>query len=181
MKRLLPVILVFCVMLTSCNAYYRSKYPREYSETVAEYASEYGVPEEIIYAVIKCESDFNPDAVSSAGACGLMQIMPKTYEWLTRLMGTEYDPDTIFDPDSNIRSGVYMLSYLYRLFGCWETVYAAYNAGQGTVGGWLADTRYSADGVTLSDIPYPETERYVDRVADAREHYSELYYNDEDE
>ena len=54
-------------------------YPREYSSYVQRYAKEYNVPEYVVYTVIKIESDYDKSALSSVGACGLMQLMPETY------------------------------------------------------------------------------------------------------
>ena len=58
-------------------------HPLEYSEYVEQYSSEYNIPEYIVYAIIKVESDFDPKAMSSSGALGLMQMMPSTFKWLT--------------------------------------------------------------------------------------------------
>lgn len=178
--RKIIIILCFALLLASCGPSLTEQYPRKYEDFVTAASLEFGVPEDIIYAVIKCESDFRPDVKSSVGACGLMQLMHPTYEWLqTYKMGEECDPSKIFDPESNIRTGTCMLKYLYGIFNNWETVFAAYNAGQGTVGGWLADERYSDDGVTLKEIPYKETKQYVNRIRTARRYYIELYYMEE--
>lgn len=180
MNRLFAFVLLFALFLTSCTADLEAMYPRLYSETVCAASAEFSVPEYIIYAVIKCESDFSADAVSGAGAQGLMQLMPSTYEWLNLYkMDGVCDLSLITDTESNIRTGTCMLGYLYGIFGNWETVFAAYNAGQGRVSGWLADTRYSLDGVTLFDIPYAETKQYVNRVCTARDNYIKLYYSEE--
>lgn len=148
-------------------------YPRSYSALVTKYSDEYGVPKDVIYAVIKVESGFSPSAESPKGAIGLMQLMPSTYEWLCGKVGVEYDEEKITDPETNIKCGTYYLSYLYNEFAVWETVYAAYNAGQGTVREWLATEEYSKDG-HLTKIPYAETSRYVEKVSEAREVYLEL-------
>lgn len=165
-----------------------------YASFVSRYAEEYDVPETVVYAVIETESHFDPNAESPVGACGLMQLMPETYEWILGKLGdapsdlgqaegnaeeavsSETPNETeknIFDPEINIRCGVYYLSYLYDRFGVWETAYAGYNAGPNIVSRWLSDERYSSDGVTLSSIPYTETANYVIKVSDARKRYEE--------
>ena len=73
-------------------------YPREYTEYVTAYAAEYGVPEPLVYAVIRAESGFDERAESRVGAKGLMQMMPDTLDWLSRLIGEE-TPTDIFDPE----------------------------------------------------------------------------------
>lgn len=158
------------------NLYYAVQsrnYPRGYSEYVEKYAEMYGVPESVIYAVIKVESNFKYDATSYKNARGLMQLMPGTYEWLCEKEGIDPEKQSIDDPETNIRIGTRYLSYLYDQFGVWETVYAAYNAGHGTVRTWLADEQYGRDGHLIS-IPYPETAAFVKKVAAARQIYDKL-------
>ena len=75
----LSVVIGFLYQVISDRAD-RAKYPQPYSEYVTKYSTEYGVPEYIIYSTIKVESSFNSNAESSAGAIGLMQIMPDTLE-----------------------------------------------------------------------------------------------------
>ena len=107
----------------------RVRFPREYAEYVSEYSAAYGVPEYIVYAVIKTESDFVSNAVSSAGAVGLMQITPDTFAWISMLMKETNEAGMLYDPATNIRSGTYLLSYLYMRYNRWDVVFAAYNAG----------------------------------------------------
>lgn len=155
------------------SAIQSKNYPRAYSEYVQKYAQMYGVPESVIYATIKVESDFKYDAESYKSARGLMQLMPGTFEWLCEKEGIDPESVSIDDPEINIRIGTKYLSYLYGEFEIWDTVYAAYNAGHGVVRNWLADEKYSKDG-HLTDIPYSETASYVKKVADAREIYEKL-------
>lgn len=138
-------------------------YPMRYQQYVSYYADLYAVPPEIVYAVIRTESQFDPDAVSKAGARGLMQLMPQTYRAVASEIGRVPDECLAFDPGMNIQCGVYLLSQLYRKYAVWETAFAAYNAGETAVDRWLNDARYSHNGC-LTKIPYGETERYVKRV-----------------
>ena len=84
----------------------------------------------------------------------------------------------IYDPDTNIRYGVWYLSYLYGRFDSWDNAFAAYNAGPGNVSKWLKDSEYSSDGETLSYIPFKETRNYVVKVNRAIEVYDRLYYSE---
>ncbi len=154
----------------------RQSHPREFSEYVEEYSEAYGVPEYIIYAIIKTESDFVSSAKSGAGAIGLMQIMPATFEWMCDLLGEDYEHGMLYDPETNIKYGTYYLSYLYGIYARWPTVYAAYNAGLGTVDIWLKSAKYSNDGMSLYYIPYEETRNFVEDVTKASELYASLYY-----
>lgn len=116
-----------------------------YAASVHQAAITYYLPPPLLYAVIKAESGFRSDAVSRAGARGLMQLMPRT----ARALGVR-DP---LDADQNIRGGALFLRRLADRFdGDLELTLAAYNAGPGTV------KRYR--GVP----PYKETQAYVRRV-----------------
>ena len=155
-------------------------YPLEYTEFVGMYAKEYNIPEYVILAVIKIESDFDPHATSHVGAMGLMQMMPDTFEWLTGGEHLkEYLPAaSLYSPDVSIRYGTYYLLYLYRKFDYnWDTALAAYNGGEGNVTKWLADPEYSDGEGNLTYIPIRETRNYVKKVNAAIDTYKKLYYN----
>ena len=158
----------------------KQTYPKKYAEFVEKYSDAYGVPETIIYAVIKAESNFDRTAVSSAEppALGLMQLQEETYKWVASYLLKE-TPSAfdIYDPETNIRNGTRYLAYLYGRFGNWDTVFAAYNAGPGNVSKWLEDSEYSDDGETLKYIPFKETRGYVEKVNRFRETYERLYYS----
>ena len=153
-------------------------YPTDYSEYVEKAASDYGLEPSIIYSIIRTESNFNPDAQSNAGAYGIMQIMPASFDWLQELRGEEgkYDADALFEPEICIDYGSYLLKYFYDYYGNEQCAVAAYNAGF-VVSDWLADPQYSSDGETLNDIPYPETNDYVTKVQSAKEMYKKLYFS----
>jgi soluble lytic murein transglycosylase-like protein len=116
-----------------------------YHQEIMEAAKRYGVPPRLVAAIIRTESDFNPQAVSIKGARGLMQLMPAT----ARALGVADS----FDPRANIDGGVrHLRGLLDRLGNDLALVLAAYNAGEQAV----AQHR----GVP----PYPETQHYVARV-----------------
>lgn len=153
----------------------KTLYPMKYAEYVEKYSEEYGVDPRLVYAVIKTESSFNPDAVSYADAAGLTQITPETFEWLKQKLGEENKNLTLYDPETSIKYGAFFLSYLINEFGDANTAIAAYHAGRGRVIGWLEDKKISPDGKTLSEIPIPETAHYVKKVNKALNIYNNLY------
>ncbi len=184
--RFLAVLLIICTSIAVgvgvnliWNTVDEGTHPRKYREIVSQYASEYNVPEYIIFAVIKVESDFDPLAESSKGARGLMQMMPSTFEWLT---GDEHlqenlNKKSLNKPDVSIRYGTYYLCYLYRKFDYnWNTALAAYNAGEGNVANWLKNSEYTDENGNLTQIPFSETKAYVSKVNDAMSMYKKLYY-----
>lgn len=161
-----------------CTAIERQTHPRKYAEYVSVYAEAYDVPEDVIYAVIHTESHFDSAAVSSKGAVGLMQLLPKTFLWLTDdMLGEHLSEAVLYDPETNIRYGTYLLARLYTRYGDWNTAAAAYNAGSGNVDEWLKDPSCTDQYGFLNRIPYNETASYVKKFSAARKTYQRLYYS----
>lgn len=151
-------------------------YPRDYATYVEAASDTYSVPEPIIYALIKCESDFDPSAVSSAGAVGLCQVMPDTFLWLTdEILFEHFEPGMLYDPETNIRYGTCYLARLYDQFGDWSLAFAAYNAGPGRVEDWLDDPTLADGEGGLRKIPFKETRSYVKKMNRAWARYEKLY------
>lgn len=176
------ILLVIAALLLGIAAvlgyslYVKKSYPTDYSEYVEKYSAEYGVDKFLVYAVIKTESGFRADAVSSAKARGLMQITEVTFDWIKFRLGDEesefYD---MYDPETNIRYGCWFLGFLCEEFGNVEEVAAAYHAGRSKVNEWLNDEKYSADGVHLDVIPGRDTAHYVSKITKALDTYIRLY------
>ena len=123
-----------------------------YAAEVRAASLEFGVEEAVVRAIIHAESAFRPNAVSHAGAQGLMQLIPAT--------ASRFGVADVFDPNQNIRGGVQYLAWLLKRFNNDLTLAAAgYNAGEGAV------DRHG--GVP----PYAETQRYVVRVGQLAERY----------
>ena len=173
----ISVLLGFLLDIVITKIEYKAyKKPDEYAQYIEKYSEKYDVPEHVIYSVIKAESGFDRKAESGAGAIGLMQMMPDTFEELTDIHFKEYlDVSMLYDAETSIRYGTFYLSYLYGIYGEWSVVFAAYNAGPGNVRDWLEDETYSSDGKTLDKIPFKETRNYVSRVNRYIEKYDELY------
>lgn len=153
-------------------------YPQRYQETVGFYAEQYGLDENLIYAFIKTESSFNPQAESSVGARGLMQITEETFLWIKTKIAPneEITFDDMYDPETNIRFGTYLVAAsLQRYGGDVRTAAAAYHSGWGTVDTLLLDERYSADGKTLTDFPYTQMNLYTKKIQKNYEKYNQIY------
>lgn len=175
-KRLVPIclLLIPCILFALATLAFKRMFPLGYQDVVSAYAHEADLPASLVNAVICCESRFRPEAVSSAGACGLMQLTPPTFRELVSELGLPPNSD-LFDPAANIRCGTYYLKKLMTLFPEPSTALAAYNAGIGNVSDWLADPKYSHDGRTLHTIPFAETRKYVKRVLFAQKIYENIY------
>lgn len=179
---LVIIIIVISVLLLIVGGYYgysvylERTYPLEYEEYVEKYSKEYNVDKYLVYAVIKTESGFKPDALSNVGARGLMQIMEDTFDWIKFRMGdTETAYFDMYVAEDNIRYGCWFLGYLTKEFGNVEAVAAAYHAGRGKVNEWLSNKEYSKDGVHLDTIPSNDTAHYVSKITKAMNTYVKLY------
>ncbi len=154
----------------------RKNHPREFTGTVETYSAAYGVPEYILYAVIKEESGFQSNKVSDNGRIGLFQIHPDMLEWLNGITKENLGPGLLYDPETNIRCGAYILSYLYTENGAWIPALAAYEAGQAVVDEWeKVDALVDSAGY-LKTIPDDATASFVKRILKSAEMYRKLYY-----
>lgn len=148
-------------------------YPRAYRDIVSFYAEEYGLPENLVYSLIKTESGFSPGVVSSKGARGLTQITEETFLWLKGKL----DPDMSLDhsslnqPELSIRYGAFFLSLCMERYGRdIPTAAAAYHSGWGTV-----DSLLENSSRTLTAFPYEQMNRYVRKIINAMRWYDRLY------
>lgn len=140
-----------------------------YRKLIEQYAAEYGVNPAYVSAIIMEESHYDPRAVSSKGARGLMQFMPDTFDWVKRNCGYKSaDFDVVYQPEAAIKMGCYLLKYIIGQLGTDDPILVAcaYHAGWGNVTKWIAN--YSTDGKTLSlsQIPKNDTRVYAERVVE---------------
>jgi soluble lytic murein transglycosylase len=153
--------------------YERARYPLRYDQIVRGHARNYRLEPQLLAAVIYQESKFDAGARSGSGAVGLMQLRPDTAKGIAvRTGGSAFRVADLTNPEINVRYGCWYLRHLYRKYGEWRLVLAAYNAGQGNVDRWRDERR--------DDIPFAETRHYVDRVEELRSTYrhawrAELY------
>lgn len=129
---------------------------------------------ELIASIINAESSFNPNATSSKGAVGLMQILPSTAIWICNKEKIKYENlQSFYEPELNIKIGCLYFKYLLNKFGDINTALCAYNAGEGTVKTWLLNNDYSADGKIIQEnkIPFSETKNYTKKVHDGLKVY----------
>ena len=154
---------------------YRAVYPKLYSTEVSKYAEEYGVDENLVYAIIKAESNFNEHAVSRSNAVGLMQLMYDTATDIATIVNIEIDEEKLLDPDININLGTKYISMLIAKYGNIEVALASYNAGSGNVDNWIANGTIRADGSNIENVPYNETNNYVRKILRDYKIYSDFW------
>lgn len=146
---------------------------------IEKYALENGIEPAYAAAVILRESSYDPKAVSSVGARGLMQLMPDTFEQVRLNLRESTTFEDMFDPETNIRYGCWYLGYLSRIFdGDPIEMACAYHAGPNNVKLWIMN--YAADGehLQLAEIPMEDTRYYAGKVCDAYSIYFQHYYPD---
>lgn len=162
-----------------CTAIEKSNHPRPdtLSASVQSNAQNFGVPEAVVYATVKCSSDFASNAVSEDGRIGLMQISPDRFTFIcTEILFETPDTRTLYEPQTNLRAGCAWISYLYGRYGVWEQVFAAYYAGTEQVDAWLQNPAFVSKQGVLQEIPDDSTASFVQDMIDAAECYTKLYY-----
>jgi len=140
-------------------------YPVSYRSVLNKYATANQLDPLLVSALIFSESRFKEKAISSAGAIGLMQLMPLTaVEVSKELKMVEFIQEDLFNPTSNIQIGCYYLSKLKRRLQSNETwwVLAAYNAGEANVRKWKKDALPNQSKMEV--IQFKETRHYVKKV-----------------
>lgn len=181
-KKILITIVALSLLCLSlffgAIAYGGKNYSLNYLEEIQKYSAEYRVDPKVVLAIMKVESDFNPNAESHANAKGLMQIVPETAKHVAKLLQVDVNTVDLNDPETSVKFGTYYLRYLMNNYNELNTVYAAYNGGLGNVNNWLKDEKYSTNGTTLHNIPVEETKNYVVKVNKALKAYEILYGKD---
>ena len=141
---IVAIILIFCILIAFLNIPIRIQkiiYKKDYEEYVQKYSQQYNVDENLVYALIKAESNFNANAQSSKGAIGLMQLMETTAQDVCKRMDLNISnnelKEKLLEPEININIGTKYLSILIQQYGNVEIAITAYNAGIGTVDNWI--------------------------------------------
>jgi soluble lytic murein transglycosylase len=147
--------------------YAQLRYPLPYEHIVVGHARNYDLDPALLAAVIYRESKFDPNAESSSGAIGLMQLLPDTARGIAlHTGGNAFVVDDLYDPEINVRYGSFYLRRLLQKYDDERLALAAYNAGQANVDEWIAEDE---------GIAFPETRQYVDDVLELREIYASAY------
>ena len=157
-------------------AFWQLSYPRPYSATVEAAAAEFDVDPLLIWAIMRQESRFDPEAFGYAGERGLMQVMPSTQAWIAEQLEEDISPGDAFTPEASSRMGAWFLHFLLDYFdGDLELAIAAYNGGAGSVDSWQADPLVSNRDDLLRWIGFGQTREYLERVSLDYRIYQNLY------
>lgn len=151
-------------------------YPRAYRPMVEREANERQVDPFLIWAVMRRESSFRPEAISAANARGLMQVFPPTASAISAKLAVEApEPNELFSADVNLKLAVWYLGELMKRFGHPALAAAAYNAGPGPVLKWMEERGSMPLDLFVERIPYKETRAYVKQVVADYFTYCQLY------
>jgi len=143
---------------------YALRYPVPYHDVFREYAKSHGVDEAWVLGLVRQESRFNSDARSSAGAAGLMQVMPGTARYVAGRLGLRnYRPKNVANIETNVTLGTAYMRLVMEQLGHPVLASAAYNAGPSRARRWR-DARALEGAVYVESIPFPETRDYVRKV-----------------
>lgn len=176
---LLAIIFVLFKVIKIQNKFLKILYPTEYSEYVEKYSEENNVDKYLVYAIIKAESNFDPNVTSGVDARGLMQLMEETaIDMSNSIENKSVSSYDLYDPETNIKLGVSYLAYLLNLYeGNTILALTAYNAGLGNVNEWISSGIIKSDGSDIENIPYKETSNYVRKILRDYQIYLDLYKN----
>ncbi len=171
------VLIFFLKLINIKDIILKKIYVKEYSEYVYEYATEYNVDPLLVFAVIKTESNFTPNAISSSNAIGLMQLMENTAIEVSNTIEEKIDSkEELYNPEINIKLGTkYLSELLERYNNNLNMALAAYNAGIGNVTEWVENGIIKGDGSDIENIPFKETNNYVRKILNDYNMYKEIY------
>lgn len=151
-------------------------YPRGFQPLVQQDARRAGLPEALVYSIIREESGFSTEIESYANALGLMQLILPTARTAAAQHRQEVTRDALSDPAVNIRLGTTFLGFLYKHFHRSAALaIASYNAGEGATFKWLRQMGTIPLDELIERIPYDQTRRYTKRVLSSLFTYSVLY------
>ena len=149
-------------------------YPFHYKDSVEKWTEKYNVEPALVWAIMREESRYKANIISSADAVGLMQVMPATARWLAPKIGIRLKDIDLTNADQNIHFGVYFLSYLQTLVKDKELIAAGYNAGQGRAKRWQHQYKKYPGKTRYEMLPIEETRHYIRKVMQSYYVYSYL-------
>lgn len=145
--------------------YYSLRFPVDYREQLEGAAKQHQIDSALLFAIVRAESAYSVDAVSRAGARGLMQVMPTTAQQLAREFGLRYSgKSSLLEAGTNIRYGTLRLNQLLDQFDQVLPAIAAYNAGPNAVSRWVEEGALDEPDAWIETVPYYETRDYLARV-----------------
>jgi len=171
---ILLVVILFNIIKIQ-NIILKIIFPIKYEQYVEKYSKEYNVEENLIFAIIKAESNFNKDISSNKEAKGLMQILYSTAEEVAESVNLQISKQDLYNEEVNINIGTKYIAKLIQKYDNVELALAAYNAGTGNVDKWIEQGILKKDGSNIEQIPFKETNNYVRKVIRNYRIYNDIY------
>ncbi len=156
-------------------AAWKALYPLPYESALRRESAKNGLDPALVAGLIRQESTFQADAVSHAGAYGLMQVLPQTGKLLSKQLHLRYSLNKLFDPEFNLTLGTVYLKGLLQLTGGPEQALAAFNAGEDRIAAWGAERKYEEVAELVESIPFTETREYIQIVLRNADAYRMIY------
>jgi len=154
---------------------WRLVYPMPYEASIERFSARAKIDPMLVAGLIRQESVFQRDAVSRAGAVGLMQVLPSTGRQLARQLNLPYSRERLTEADYNLQLGTTYFADLLGRQGTLEKALAAFNAGEDRVALWMAERQFAEPAEFVQSIPFTETREYVQIVLRNAELYRRLY------
>jgi soluble lytic murein transglycosylase len=150
-------------------------FPIGYWDLILKYSAQHKLDRFLVAALMAQESTFVPAIRSSAGAVGLMQLMPATARVYARRFKLPYSSKLLTNPEANVQMGTAYLADKIEEFGSVHLALASYNAGERAVRQWQTERPGLPRDEFIDDIPYPETQTYLKRILGTADDYRRLY------
>jgi soluble lytic murein transglycosylase len=168
---------LLCPLESAPREFWMLSFPLPWRGPLEQAAKEAGLDSFLVAALIRQESEFDPNAISRAKAYGLTQILPSTGRQLARQLQVQhFSTNLLFDPEINLKLGTqYLRAILTPFNGEWEPTLAAYNAGGSRASAWLKRAQYREPAEFVESIPFAETRNYVQIVLRNADLYRRLY------
>lgn len=163
--------------LEAGRSLWESSFPKAYQSWVDQYSKEFSVAKELVWSIMKAESQYKKEAISPVGALGLMQVMPYTGARVAEILGDKsFSPNQLLNPETAIRIGTKYLQRLNKKFNSvLPLVAASYNAGPHRVKNWIQQFGGLETDEFIEHIPFLETRNYVKKVIANSYIYARLY------
>lgn len=181
-KKIIILLLILIMLFGIYKGFYIENkilihfYPKKYEEYVYKYSKELNIDPMLTFAIIKTESNFKENIVSRSGAIGLMQLMEETAKEQAAKIGMNYNSETLYNPEDNIKLGLYYFDTLFNYFNeNYILAFVAYNAGLGNTKKWINEGILKENGEGAENIPFTETNMYVRKIVRNYKIYNELY------
>ena len=172
LRYFITILLLALLSYFTYSFYLSIAYPLQFKSLIKRYARLNKVDPYLLCAIIREESRFDPEVMSEKGAVGLMQIMPRTADWVSKKAEYRLRDGDLQQPEINIKFGSWYYSYLERKYKNQKLALAAYNGGTANVNRWI---RKHGIDKTKESIPFQETKNFVSRVISTAGIYQRLY------